>query len=419
MKDLRLDARDERLLAGEEGRARQLAMEIVVEMAHAVRAPRMLDIESAHIDGCMPFGQVALDLPMLLLDGGGQVAVPTTLNAAGLDLTHPANSGNDPKVAHLGREIAAAYEQLGCQPTWTCAPYQLSERPRFGAHIAWAESNAIVFANSVLGARTGRYGDFFDICAALTGRVPQAGLHVTSNRRARVVFHLRDFTDAQLGSDLLFPLLGIMVGQAAGTQVPAIVGLPPQTSEDQLKALGAAAASSGSVAMFHAVGITPEAATLEAAFQGEPPLRQVEVRPVDLRAVRRRMKGPAASPLTAVAVGTPHFSLRELKRLASLLDGRAVHQDVAMYVSTGRGTYRSAQEIGLAADLDARGITFVLDTCTYVRPIVELGGGAVLTDSGKWAWYAPTTLGADVAIGSLAECVASAVRGRLVLDDDF
>ncbi len=419
MSQLRLERHDEQLLSGGEGPARQLAMEIVVEMAEVVGAARLIDVESAHIDGCLPFGQVALDLPRRLLDAGGRVAVPTTLNVAGLDLLHPDLPTGDPETTRMGLEIAAVYEALGCRPTWTCAPYQLAKRPAMGAQVAWGESNAIVFANSVLGARTSRYGDFFDICAAIAGRVPESGLHVTANRRARVVFRLDGLSDLQLESDLLFPLLGTFVGEHAGTRVPAITGLPAATGEDRLKALGAAAASAGAVAMFHAVGITPEATTLDAALQGAPPEREIDVSPDDLRAVRARLGGGTDGRLSAVALGTPHASLPELESLRSLLGARAIDPGVAMYVSTGRETYAQAESRGIIGELETQGATLVVDTCTYLRPMVELGGGVVLTNSGKWAWYAPMTLGTEVVIGSLAECVESAVSGQLVLDDAF
>jgi hypothetical protein len=159
------------------------------------------------------------------------------------------------------------YGALGCRATWTCAPYQLQQRPSFGQHVAWAESNAIVFANSVLGARTERYGDFIDIAAALIGRAPYAGLHRDEGRFARVVFRLRGITPALAESDVLFAALGHLIGRRAGGEVAAIDGLSHAT-EDQLKALGAAAASSGACAMFHVVGVTPEAPTLEAACGG-------------------------------------------------------------------------------------------------------------------------------------------------------
>ena len=169
-----------------------------------------------------------------------------------------------------------AYVAMGCRPTWTCAPYQLEQRPAFGEHVAWAESNAIVFANSVLGARTNRYGDFIDICAAITGRVPAAGLHLDEHRRGSVVFRLAEDVPERLLHDEVTPTcVGHIVGLRAGTDVPVIVGLPADTGEDRLKALGAAAASSGAVAMFHAVGITPEAATLDDALGGNAAKREV------------------------------------------------------------------------------------------------------------------------------------------------
>jgi predicted aconitase len=345
--------------------------------------------------------------------------VPTTLNVSALDLLHPQLPAGDPQTARLGRDIAATYEALGCRPTWTCAPYQLAERPALGSHVAWAESNAIVFANSVLGARTSRYGDFFDICAALTGRVPEAGLHLSTNRRARVVVRLDGLSERQLESDLLYPLLGTLIGERCGASIAAIVGLPSSASEDRLKALGAAAASTGAVAMFHAVGITPEAATLHDALQGERPRREFELHAADLRAARRRLTSAIDAPLSAVALGTPHCSLVELEELQATLDGRHIHREVAVYATTARDTYARADAQGTVAALEAAGVTVVVDTCTYLRPLVDLGGGTVLTNSAKWAWYAPMTLGAQVAIGSLRDCVASAVAGRSVLDDDF
>jgi predicted aconitase len=419
MTALMLDDQDKRALSGSDGAAHQLAMEVVVEMAGVVGARQLIDIESAHIDGCLPFGRVALDLPQRLIKGGGRVTVPTTLNVSALDLLHPELPAGNPDTAALGRHIAAAYEALGCQPTWTCAPYQLPERPALGSHVAWAESNAIVFANSVLGARTSRYGDFFDICAALTGRVPEAGLHLDANRGARAVFRLDGLNAEQSASDLLFALLGTLIGERSGGRLPAVVGLPAETSEDQLKALGAAAASAGSVAMFHAVGITPEAGTLDEALQGESPEVQIDVGPVDLRAVRARLGATTEGRLTAVALGTPHFSLAEIGNALRLLDGRPVAPGVAVYVSTARGTYRLAEEQGWIEGLEGLGVTVLVDTCTYLRPMVELGAGVVLTNSAKWAWYAPMTLGVEVVIGSLVDCLNSAVSGRLELSDGF
>src|SRR5215211_5994669 len=163
-------------------------MGLIVRMAELAGAAELVDVSSAHVDGCLFHGQAGLDFAERLVHGGGAVRVPTTLNVSSLDLLHPDHYLGDQETARAARRLMDAYVAMGCRQTWTCAPYQLPERPRFGEHVAWAESNAIVFANSVLGARTARYGDFIDICAAITGRVPDAGLHRTERRRGRAVF---------------------------------------------------------------------------------------------------------------------------------------------------------------------------------------------------------------------------------------
>jgi predicted aconitase len=309
----------------------------------------------------------------------------------------------------------AAYEQMGCLPTWTCAPYQLPDRPAFGEQICWAESNAIVFANTVLGARTDRYGDFIDICAAITGRVPAAGLHLDENRLAAAVFHLRGFRDRAFEEEAFFALLGHVVGRRAGSDVPAIVGLPAGVTEDQLKAFGAAAASSGSVALAHLVGVTPEAPTLADALGGRAPSRSLDVTPDDLRGAAVELSTAAEGPLRTVSVGTPHMSLAGFQRLAALLHGRRVHADVALYVSTGRDILAEVKARGWLPGLEESGVQLVVDTCTYITPILR-NRGVAMTDSAKWAWYAPGNIGVDVAFGTMTECVESAVAGEVVSD---
>ncbi len=392
-------------------------MGVVLQLAEAVRAPSLIDIEATHIDGCLAVGQVSADLPERFAADGGRVRVPSTLNVSSLDLLHPDHSESDAETRALARRIMDSYVAMGCQPTWTCAPYLLEERPAFGSHVAWAESNAIVFVNSVLGARTDRNGDFLDICAALTGRVPYAGLHLTENRRAQAVFRLSGFSDAQLASDVLYPLLGYVVGERTGTLVPVIVGLPDRVDEDRLKALGAAAASSGAVALFHVVGVTPEAGTLDDALQGSAPLIEVDVTPIEILAARSALNATSGRALSAVSVGTPHFSIDEFKALRGLLSGRAVSDGVRFYASTGRQTLAQLDEAGWTAELEGLGVTIVTDTCTYVRPFFDFGAGLTMTNSAKWAYYAPMTVGAEVMLAGLAECVESAIAGTVVLDD--
>jgi predicted aconitase len=408
-----LTTEDRATLRGSRGEGTALAMRIVVELADALDAERLLDIESAHVDGCLYQGAAGMDFVHRLVDGKARVSVPTTLNVSSLDLLHPEIVRLDASDAEAARWQMDAYVELGCRPTWTCAPYQLEERPRLGAHVAWAESNAIVFANSVLGARTDRYGDFIDICAAVTGRAPAAGLHLQENRRARVVVRLTDIPDRLLLEPAGAASLGHVVGTAAGAAVPAIVGLPPEVPEEVLKALGAAAASSGAVGLFHAVGATPEAPTLDAALAGRAPDREMNVTVEDLRGARDELGRAGERRVAAVSVGTPHASTHELARLSRLIEEHGSPR-VPFYVNTGRDVLAEATEaVGVLED---GGVTIVTDTCTYITPILRIASGPVMTDSAKWAWYAPANLGVGVVFGSLEECVRSAVAGRVVRD---
>jgi predicted aconitase len=411
---LTLDDHDRAALAGADGEAAALAMRIVVEMAGVMGAERLIDVSGAHVDGCLYHGLAGLEFAERLRAGGARVRVPSTLNVGGLDLLHPERTRLDAETAAGARRQMDAYVAMGCRPTWTCAPYQLPDRPKFGEHVAWAESNAIVFCNSMLGARTNRYGDFLDVCAAITGRVPLAGLHLDEPRLASLVLRLDGVPEPLLRSDALFPVLGHVAGREAGSGVPAIVGLPGGTGEDGLKALGAAAASSGAVAMFHAVGVTPEAPTLEAATGGRP-APEVPVTLERLRAARDELGPASGDRLGAVCVGTPHASATELARLAELLAGRRPR--VPVWVNTGRDVLAEA---GTDADeLERAGVRIVTDTCTYLAPLIGEVDGPVMTDSGKWAWYAPANLGVEVAFGSLDECVRSAIEGRVVRDAEL
>jgi predicted aconitase len=416
---VRLSDWDRALLAGAEGPAGQVAMRIVVEMARVAGATELIGVTSAHIDGCLYHGQAGLDFAERLLRDGAAVRVPTTLNVASLDLLHPERFRGDPETATAARRLMDAYVAMGCRQTWTCAPYQLPERPGFGEHVAWAESNAIVFANSVLGARTARYGDFIDICAAITGRVPNAGLHLTDRRRGRLVFDVRSLPDRLLDQEVLYPLLGHLIGARSGRLVPVVDGLPAGVTEDRLKAVGAAAASSGEVGLVHVVGSTPEAPTLAEALQHHPPHEVVEVAPAMLRAARDQLTtaGNGQARLVGVNVGTPHFSEVEFGQLVALLAGRSVHPEVEFYASTSRHVLARIEARGWAASLEAAGVRLVVDTCTYVTSILEHTEGMVMTSSAKWAWYAPGNLGVRVALGSLRDCVESAVEGRIVRDD--
>ncbi len=423
-----LTTRDSAMLAGDCGEATAVAMRILVAMADVYGAERLLDIDGAHIDGCLYHGDSGVEFAELLVGGGARVRVPTTLNVGGLDLLHPEEFAGTAERRAKALRLMECYEKMGCRTIWTCAPYQTTPRPAFGQQVAWAESNAIVFANSVLGARTHRYGDFIDICAAITARAPAVGLHLAANRRGQVVFDLRSLPRPLRSSSWLLPAIGYLVGERCANRVPVLLGLD-EADEDGLKALGAAAASSGAVALFHAVGITPEAPSLEAALGGQDAEAWIEVTVGDLRSGLRKLStvpsapapdGGAGLPIDVVALGSPHFSPREFAELLPMIERRLPSERVEFVVCTNRVSLDHLERNGDLQRLRGHGVRVVVDTCVVVAPILRTpAGGVLMTNSGKFAHYAPGNVGFDVVFGSLSECVESAHAGRLRRDPVF
>jgi predicted aconitase len=389
---------------------RSFALEFVCTYAKAVGATRLIPIASAHIDGCLYHGQISLDFVKHFIALGAKVSVPTTLNVGSVDLIHP-NLVRGAALNANGRELMQAHLSLGCAQSFTCAPYQLADsRPAFGSHIAWGESNAICFANSVCSARTERYGDFIDLACAIAGFAPEYGLHKTENRRAKWLLNV---APNNLEDAMVAVAIGHFIGRMGQGKIAAINGLSTSTNEDDLKGLGAAAASTGAVGLFHAIGLTPESPTLHAAFQGSELEHKIELNEPGIRAELAMLSTvKTGAQLSAVSLGTPHFSLTEFARLMPLLKGKRAK--IPFTINTNRAALESLSERGWDKTLQDFGITLVVDTCVYVTTILDDLTGAVMTNSGKMAYYAPANLGCEIAFGSLAECVASAQTGTVV-----
>ena len=413
---MQLTALDQDRLDGKLGKAQQFAMETVVAAARIDRVDALIDIGFAHIDACFYNGRAHLDFINYMLEHGARLAVPAWTNTGLIALNDL--SIRDPRAnreMNEARQLMQAYVRLGCKPVWTCAPYQLPGRPGPGEHIVGSESNAVSFYNSVIGARTNKYGDYLDVCAAITGRVPFSKLHRDEARAAEVLIDVTGVAASIRANDLFYHLLGHLIGRRCDNRVPAILGLEA-CSEDDLKAISAAASSSGSVPLFHAIGITPEAQTREQAFQSKAPTQIIEIGLADLQQARRELGQNSARPLAGIALGTPHFSYTEFERLHRLLNGRQIHSGLIFYLTTSRHVYQQAEARGWTESLRQAGIRIVTDTCTYFSPAVNGLEGKIMTNSAKWAYYAPGMLPVEVLIGSLRECVESAVSGEVRLD---
>ncbi|MBZ9732101.1 aconitase X catalytic domain-containing protein [Mesorhizobium sp. CA18] len=410
-----LSPEERAIAAGRDGVG--MAMRIVAESARLLGAPRLIPIASTHIDGALYHGDSGTLFAEKLVEGGAKVAVRSTLNVGALDLMGCSRIRLEEPQRGMARRMMEAYRKLGCEQSWTCAPYQAGHRPALGSDVAWGESNAVVFCNSVLGARTNRYGDFLDIACAITARAPDYGLHRTENRRARLIFDVSGLSPSFLASEIAWPVLGSLYGRELGNAIGVVTGVTAHLGEDALKAFGAAAASSGAVGLFHIAGVTPEAPDAEAILAGPEPEAVIRVTPAMVATARAGLSTAAATKtIDAVAIGSPHLSHAEFDYLERLIAGRRLA--VPIYACTGRHALALLEQNGRRKRLEASGVIVVADTCVVVTPIMpDLAGGVLMTNSGKFAHYAPGNTGYAVLYASLADCVESAVLGKPVFTD--
>ncbi len=404
--DLKED--DGAMLEGRDGIAARQAMRIIVAMAAQQGASALVDVTQCHIDGCIYASPANLTFAEKMADMGGKVRVPTTMNAISVDKAHWRAQGVPEDFGDPAARLADAYVRMGCRPTFTCSPYLLDSAPSAGESIGWAESNAVIFANTVLGARTAKHPDFLDLCIAMTGRAPLSGVYLEENRRPQRI------VDVALPAgidDAFWPLVGYLAGKAAPDCIPLLRGLgAAKPSRDDLKALCAAFGTTSASPMLHIEGVTPEAelAPLETAGT-------VTISLADMAAGWSLLnEGPVEVQL--VAIGSPHASLEECRALAAVFNGRKRHADVAVIVTAGQQVIDAAVQDGTLQSLKDSGVQMLPDLCwcSISEPVFPTKTRALMTNSGKYAHYGPGLSGRAVRFGSLADCVDSALTGRAV-----
>lgn len=402
---MRLTDEEKRMLNGQEGEAKKLAMEILTQVGDSMDADSFVEIASvqamAHFGSLHIAGRDWLEKLACL---GGKCCVPTTQDPASIPFSHWKEMGYDEEYAKNQYRLAEAIMKLGEMPKWSCTPYYQGSVPRLGQNIAWAESSAVSFANSVLGARTNRTPAGIAICAALTGRMPRYGLYLTENRRAQIKITV----EAGELTPLDYNTIGIITGKLAGAKIPAIYGLPQSATNDDLKYLGASAASSGSVALYHADGITPEA-ILTDVFAGKAPEEEMVITRKDIDDAAEKMTSTGAGEPKLAVVGCPHYSSEEVIRLARMIEGKKVADGKAFWVFTTAETESLMERMGLKAVLEEAGVRIMAQTCLVISPLVG-GYENLITDSGKFASYLPSEHSIRIRYASAEECVKAVTR---------
>jgi len=386
---MELTADERRMYEGEAGEAARESMEILVALGKIYGAPRMVPVTSAQVSGVSykTIGPAGLEYLSGLAGRGAKVRVPAFLNPAGMDSAQWKKMRIPESFALKQNEVLDAYARMGISKTCTCAPYFIGIRPKKGEHVAWAESSAVSFANSVLGARTNREGGPSALAAAICGVTPYYGLHLEKNRVAGLVVDVR----CRLGGIADFGALGTAIGRAAKGRFPAFHGLKNAT-EAQLKVLGASMAAAGSVPLFFANGITPEYNVADS-----PDI--MAFGDAELAALRKEIDTGLKPDL--VTIGCPHASLDEIREVAGLVAKRK--PTCEFWVCTSRKLADEAARLGYGKAISEAGGLIVADTCMVVCPLEEMGYVVTGTDSGKAAAYLPNLCKQKVAFGDIGD----------------
>ena len=388
---MHLLAEEEAILAGESGETRQQMMEILVALGKVFSADRLVPIRSAQVSGASykTIGEAGLEW-LSTLDA--RVSVPTILNPVGMDRVRWREMEIGQAFARKQEDVINAYARLGIKLECTCTPYYIYQT-RFGDHLAWSESSAVAYANSVIGARTNREGGPSALAAAVIGKTPEYGLHRVEERKPQIVIRIDRATNWE--ESALYGALGYFAGSEVGDKIPYVQGIRPKRGH--LKALGAALAASGAVALFHVEGITPEARIFEYDVGS---LEVLSVEPEEILSLMNRI------PVDAVALGCPHCSPEELTEIAGLLEGRRVTRP--LYIFASRKVIEKSTDA--VTCIERYGGRVFADTCMVVSPALEQYG-AIMVNSGKALAYVPNMCGAAVRIGTTEECINSATEG--------
>jgi hypothetical protein len=389
------------MLDGAHGRAAQKSMRILLALGKIYAAESLVPVASVQVAGVSydNLGEAGLSYLQELADGGGKARLLATLNPAGADLENSAALGIEADFVANQQRVIQAFARMGIVASCTCTPYLAGNLPIFGQHIAWSESSAVCYANSVIGARSNREGGPSALAAALTGYTPAYGLHLDVNRRPTLTVQVQAAPSGSSDFGALGKAIGERLLRAGKQALPYITGVE-QARLEELKSFCASLATYGGAAMFHMPGVTPEASAVE------PPGEQIYITSADLEAAHRSLNDAAGEEVDFVTLGCPHLSIREIARLAELLRGRQVTKE--FWITTARATKHIADRMGYTAVIEAAGARFAADTCCVVAPI-KGRFRVMLTDSAKACYYASSKNRFKTVIRSFEEVVAEAL----------
>ena len=384
---------DEKILNGEKGEVQERLFRLLVRLGEIYGADKMISVGSVQVAGVSykSIGDPGTEFLEDIAKKGAKVKVLTFLNPAGMDLENWEKIGFPKDFAKNQLKIMNAFKKMGIVVTSTCTPYLAGNLPRFREHIAWSESSAVSFSNSVIGARTNREGGPSALAAAICGVTPNYGLHLWENRQPTVKINVK--TDLNFNSD--FGALGWYIGKQVKNKIPYFVGIK-NADTDQLKALGAAMAASGAVALYHVEGLTPEADLVE-----KKGLETIDVASKEIDETYNKLSTGSSPDI--VILGCPHASLREIQTLASYLDNKKLKKP--LWICTSRMMKEASDRMGFTKIIEHAGGHVVADTCMVVSPIENMGYKTTGVNSGKAANYLPGFCKQEVVFANIKKLV--------------
>ena len=401
---MHLTKEEEQMLNGERGAGTQKAMELLLAIGDAYDAERMIPVSRAHAASSGQEGD--LYFVELLADGGARCRVPTSTNPVyDIGYFHGFFDNIPSDEAEVARRVMEAYKRVGAMLTWSCVPYLSENIPLYGETVAFSESSATPYVNSVIGARTNREAAQSALAAGVIGKTPEYGLHIKENRRGTVLVDV----EASLKDEFDYSLLGYCVGKAVGYGIPVLTGIVKRPSTEELINFCAMSNTSGAVSMFYMPGHTVEASTVQQAFQGDVPEEMITVTDKELKTVVEELQ-TASGRIDFVQLGCPHYTLRQVGEVAGFLSGKRVHKDVSFWVCTSATTKMLADRVGYTRAIEEAGGHVVVDTCVDEPCWFAYKDKVGVTDSPKCAYYRRFK---DVKVLRLRECVEAAVEGRM------
>ena len=402
---LNLSAEDQSILKGERGTAQQIAMETICKMARLQNAKELIGITKGHIDGCILAHDANLMFAEKMYQLGASISIPTTINAISVNRNNWESQGIDPDFGNKASRLADAYVKMGAHPTYTCAPYLLEDIPKEHEVIGWSESNAVIYANSVLGAKTQKHPDYFDLFVAMTGRAPKAGVYLDKERMPKYEINI-DLPSKF--DDSIWPMIGWLIGKFSPNKIPLVTGLEKTSlTADDLKALCAAFGTTSAAPMLFIDGHTPGDELSN--------IQQMDKFKITREHLATLWKdfNTADIKVDLVAIGSPHASLSECRNFVKFFNGKSCNPNVKTIITVGRDVLSQVKEEGILEELKRAGIQVVSDICwcSITEPIFPYNTSVIMTNSGKYAHYAHGLTGRKTRFGSLEDCAKTAQSG--------